>query len=167
MARLRRPTTSSTRRATSSSSPTTGSRRSRASCPGTPTCCCGAGQPGFVVAVLDAAAPARAPEGVGLALRRAVDRLYDVTLSGEEVDHPAVDQVSPEWVHGPAVTDLGLLIAVDLDGARFSTAMLETMVHVIVEELRTADAHTILSAPLDLDRHTPRREPRAEEADTG
>ncbi|WP_147455855.1 hypothetical protein [Nocardioides mangrovicus] len=120
------------------------------------------GEPAFVVAVLEpAVAPGAVPEDVGLALHRAVDRLYDVTRSGEEVDHPALGEVSAEWVHGPALTELGLLVSVDLDGAGFSMAMLETMVRILTEELATADAHTYLfAAPLDLDRHTPLWEPR-------
>jgi len=99
------------------------------------------GEPSFAIHLAQAVgAEDDIPDDVGLALRRAAQRLPHVLPDGRE--EPA-EEGPVEAVFGPVVGDGALVICLDTDGAGAGPSMVSTMVRILVEEL----------TPLGLDAH--------------
>jgi hypothetical protein len=94
------------------------------------------------------------PDSVGLALRRAVERLYSVAADGRELESQDPEAGCPEWIVGPVETGRGLVLMVDTDGNGISPSMVQTMSAVIVSELERADVDTALAAAPQTDADT-------------
>jgi hypothetical protein len=82
-------------------------------------------------------------DGMGLALRRVAQRLYQVMSDGREVPG---EEGPVEWNVGAAVHDGAVVMYLDTDGSGFGRAMVDTMVGVFVEELAPLAVHADISA---------------------
>jgi hypothetical protein len=99
------------------------------------------GEPSFAIHLArELATDADVPDDVGLALRRAVQRLHHVMKDGREEPGEAGPV---EGVFGPVVSEGALVVCLDTDGLGAGPAMVGTMARILVEEL----------APLALDAH--------------